>query len=85
LQIYFLILLAALCAGCATQNAWFRDQTSVEQALNDLAECRFNESKKSSGTGAQQAGNNAEKVNDCMKSRGYNLVNKAAFENNNIK
>jgi hypothetical protein len=80
LQVYFLILFVALCAGCANQNAWFRDQTPVEQALNDLAECRFSEAKKTSGTGAQQASSSAEKVNDCMKSRGYSLVNKAAFD-----
>ena len=86
MKICVLYLLVVMCAGCASQNAWFREQTSIEQAHSDLAECRFNAGKKSSGTGAQQASNSTEIVNDCMKSRGYYLVNKAAFaKENNIK
>jgi hypothetical protein len=86
MKVFVLLMLAVLCAGCASRNAWFREQTSIEQALNDLADCRYNVGKNSSGSGSQQASISAEKVNDCMKSRGYYLVNRAAFEkDNNIK
>lgn len=83
MKVFFLIVLAALCAGCVSQKAWYRDQTSVEQALDDLADCRFNADKNAGGSGAQQASNSAEKVNGCMQSKGYDLVNRADFEKDN--
>lgn len=80
MRVYGVALLAVLCAGCASQNVWVRDSTTVAQAQQDLAECRY-DSEKRMGAGAQQGALSVNPVNKCMISRGYYLANKQDLEN----
>jgi len=79
MRAYVFGLLVVLCAGCANQNVWVKDQMTAEQAQIDLAECRYG-GRSPSSAGVQQGFQSVNQVNACMMSRGYYLANKKDLE-----
>ncbi|WP_129125908.1 tetratricopeptide repeat protein [Geomonas oryzae] len=84
-NISLLVLACFILSGCAN-NVWFRDNTSAEQGRKDFNECKYDSNKSSFvpfgdgrspiSAGIQEGFQSADLMSQCMRARGYYLVNR---------
>lgn len=86
----FVSFLVLLCSGCANQNVWVNPTKNATEAHKDLAECKYDSNKSSFvpygndtspiSAGIQEGFQSSSLMAQCMRSRGYNLVNRQELE-----
>ncbi|MBW4056524.1 MAG: tetratricopeptide repeat protein [Proteobacteria bacterium] len=88
---YLFIATALLCSsGCANQNVWVNPSKNDSEAQKDFSECKYDSQKSSFvpygnvtspiSAGVQEGFQNVTLMNECMRSRGYNLINKYEWD-----
>ena len=87
---YVLVLWCLLFTGCASQNIWVSPSRNASEAQKDFGECKYDSQKSSfvpygNGTspisaGVQEGFQSVTLMNECMRSRGYSLVDKYEWE-----
>ena len=87
-----LLLSLFVLSGCANQSVWVNPSKNDAEAQKDFRECKYDSGKSSFvpysnvtspiSAGIQEGFQSANLLSECMRSRGYNLVNRQSFEEN---
>lgn len=82
-------------SGCASRNVWVRDNTDGAQAQKDFNECKYDSNKSSFvpygdgrspiSAGFQEGFQGANLMSQCMRAKGYYLVNRHEQEQKNAR